>query len=98
MGHYWSGDGMADDWLITNTATAHMLAQLQSDMQAGRGGGFLGDIVAEFPEDLEAARNASACVRFRQLNISAWTSREASRDWWVRLWHLNRELEGWRER
>ena len=61
-----------------------MLADLAAEGAAAvEKHGFLGDVVAEFPECLEKAMGSKEPCKFRQVNLSAWTSDDAAHKWYV---------------
>jgi len=76
MGHMESDDL---DWYHTNSATMKMLNSLAKEH--GSDIGFCGDIVAEFANEVPGTIRTQGSVR--QLNLSAWSSVEASHKWYV---------------
>lgn len=77
MGHM-SGKGA--DWTHTNASTMKMMSNLALKADQEEDVGFCGDIVAEFQEE-DAVGGMTGDIR--QLNLSAWTSQEASHKWYV---------------
>ena len=77
MGHM---SGRDYDWTHTNASTMKMMANLAVRAEEEPELGFCGDIVAEFQEEDAAGQRTGS---IRQLNLSAWTSQEASHKWYV---------------
>lgn len=80
MGHM---SGRGHDWTHTNASTMKMMSNLalRAEEQDGESLGFCGDIVAEFQE--ENPLTGEKTGEIRQLNLSAWTSQEASHKWYL---------------
>jgi hypothetical protein len=79
MGHM---SGQDHDWTHTNAATMKMMSNLalRAEGVDGESLGFCGDVVAEFQEEDRVTGLRTGSIR--QMNLSAWTSQEASHAWY----------------